>query len=63
MDEKISGNFVELSLPILIQLTTQFITLFTPEQAVNVRVFLVQSGNQLHVYTRTNDDENWSNLQ
>lgn len=63
MDEKISGNFVELSLPILIQLTTQFITLFTPEQAVNVRVFLVQSGNKLHVYTRTNDDENWSNLQ
>ena len=61
LDGKISGNFVEMPLAAFIQLTTQFINVFTPEQAVNVKVLLMQSGDTLHVYTRPNDDEKWSN--
>ena len=60
LDGKISGNFIEMPLASFIQLTMQFINVFTPEQAVNVKL-LVQSGDTLHVYTRPNDDEKWSN--
>lgn len=56
LDGKISGNFVEMPLAVFIQLTTQFIGTFTPEQALNVKVLLMQSGDTLHVYTRSDDE-------
>lgn len=58
MDEKISGNFVEIPLAVFIELANSFIKQFTPEQVLNIEVLIMQSGNTLHVYTRPNDDEN-----
>lgn len=58
MNAKISGNFVEMPLASFIELANLFIKHFTPEQVLNIEVFIMQSGNTLHVYTRPNDDEN-----
>ena len=38
MDMKLLGNFIEIPLGVFIELTTQFISKFTPEQAVNIKV-------------------------
>ena len=56
MDMKLSGNFIEMPLGVFIELTTQFISKFTPEQAVNINVLFVQSGDVLYVYTRSDDE-------
>lgn len=56
MDMKLLGNFIEIPLGVFIELTTQFISKFTPEQAVNIKVLLVQSGDALHVYTCSDDE-------
>jgi len=56
LDMKLSGNFIEMPLGVFIELTTQFISKFTPEQAVNINVLFVQSGDVLYVYTRSDDE-------
>ena len=56
LDMKLSGNFIEMPLGVFIELTTQFISKFTPEQAVNINVLFLQSGDVLHVYTRSDDE-------
>jgi hypothetical protein len=56
LDMKLLGNFIEIPLGVFIELTTQFISKFTPEQAVNIKVLLVQSGDALHVYTCSDDE-------
>ena len=56
LDMKLSGNFIEIPLGVFIELTTQFISKFTPEQAANINVLFVQSGDVLHLYTRSDDE-------
>ena len=58
LNARISGNFVEMPLAVFMELANQFINKFTPEQALNIEVLIMQSGNTLHVYTRPNDNEN-----
>ena len=54
---KISGNFIEVPMPHLLQLVTDFLKTFTPDEALKVKVLFMQSGDTLHVYTKP-DDEN-----
>ena len=48
LDMKISGNFIEIPLGVFIELATQFISKFTPEQAVNINrnILLTMGANR-----------------
>lgn len=61
MKSYISTNSIELPMGALIEIVSQFIEVFSPEDVSNMAVRLVQSGNELHVYTRSNKDDSIEN--
>ena len=61
MKSHISTNSIELPMGALIEIVSQFIEVFSPEDASNMDVRLVQCGNELHVYTRSNKDDTIEN--
>lgn len=54
---QVSSNFIEIPMGLLISLVTQFIHVFTPEDVLKLKVLFLQSGDSLHVYTRSDEKQ------